>query len=175
MYWKRRNILAFGLVSVSYTFCTFSISGIACHGVWRRGLHRCVRIEKLLSLDLNFARFGVRKSPKNHSNRSPFIKSVLTQVGNFCILKPCSLEPTARAVHPIRSSGFFCISQILPSVTILFATQLKCFKTRFLAICSPKTELSLSLYLLLLPQNFLAKPQNFETLATKSLNLAIYT
>ena len=122
MYWKRRNILAFGLVSVSYTFCTFSISGIACHGVWRRGLHRCVRIEKLLSLDLNFARFGVRKRPKSESNRREVIKTVLASGWKWKIILGSLLEPTARAVHPIRSSGFFCITQILPSVSNPFAT-----------------------------------------------------
>ena len=142
-YWKRRSVFALGLVSVLCAYRTFLISGIAWHGIWRRELHRCVRIGKLLSLDLNFARFGVRKRPKSDSNRRGVRNPSWCPDGFFSIFGGCSREPTARAVGQSARANFMLSGWLTFVLILAVGCFIYSFQTRFLHRLQ-NSEISLS-------------------------------
>ena len=159
--------VGFGSVDISHILT----SGSACIGILRRELHCCVRIEKQFNLGFCFARFGVRKPPKNHSNRSPKLQTNLTSGWNLTEPKICLLEPSARAELTIRSSGFIFLGQIWTRVLISMVHFFAAFKLRVVLFSTPNPWFSLSLISLFFSFTSIAKTLVF--LSTQTLNLLI--
>ena len=124
---------------------------------------------KSSKLDLNFARFGVRKWPKNHSNRTRVKNPFWHQAGFLLKFWGTSLEPTARAEGVYRPSGFnfFCQLDICLNLSpwILFYQ----FKSRIAQIAATRFSLFLSLNFIFFPKS---SPWNPRFCSLSHLNLS---